>query len=276
MGEIRDRISSVATLRTLRPLWAGRNEAAFGRLRIYSCGKPRLFETLTRIRDTASLLGPAGRGAARLMMERALATPRRIYIGAGAAALVAGIGASALLMQHGRHPAPLLASATHDPLPASASAAPPAGTVEAVAAHASPTPASESGTASAAQPPAAGESPATQASAPDITASIAPQAQDKQHQSSAPSALDSGRRAAALAPDPIGALLRGKPADDGSRLVRAAQIALAKLGYAVKPDGAEDGATRRALRHFERAHGLAPTTEINSELVKQLTAAARP
>ncbi len=41
-------------------------------------------------------------------------------------------------------------------------------------------------------------------------------------------------------------------------------------------DGVEDGATRRALRHFERAHGLIPTTKISSELLKQLTAAARP
>ncbi len=56
--------------------------------------------------------------------------------------------------------------------------------------------------------------------------------------------------------------------------MRAAQIALVKLGYAVKSDGVEDGATRRALRHFERAHGLTPTTKISSELVKQLTAAA--
>jgi len=276
MGEIRDRISSVATLRTLRPLWAGRNEAVLGRLPINSCGKPRLFEALTRIRDTTSLLGPAGRGAARLLMESVLATPRRVSIGAGAAALVVGIGANALLMQHGRHSAPLLAQATRDPSPASASTAPPAGTVEPVAAHASPTPISQSSTASAAAPPAAGEAPATQAPAPDITSSIGPAAQDKQHQSSAPSAIESGRRAAALAPDQIGALLRGKPVDDGSHLVRSAQIALLKLGYAVKPNGAEDGATRRALRRFERAHGLAPTTEISAELVKQLTAAARP
>jgi Putative peptidoglycan binding domain len=267
MSEIRDRISSVATLRTLRPLWAGRTEAVFERLRTNSFGKTRLLATLTHIRDTASLLGPAGRGAARLVMERALATPRRVYIGAGVAALVVGIGANALLMQHGRHPAALLAQAAHDPSPASASAAPPAGAVE---------PAAAPGTAPAAQPPAAGASPANQASAPDTTASIAPQAQDKQHQSSAQSAPDSGRRVAALAPDQIGALLRGKSVDDGSHLVRAAQIALIKLGYAVKPNGAEDGATRRALRRFERAHGLSPTTEINAELVKQLTAAAKP
>jgi hypothetical protein len=200
-----------------------------------------------------------------------LATPRRVYIGAGVAALAAGIGANALLMQIGRHPAPLLAPVTHDPLPASANTAAPAGTVQPVAPHVSPTPISEYRTASAAAPPAAGESRATQASAPDITSSIGPAAPDKQHQSSAPGS----ERRPTLAPDHIGAFLRDKPDDDRSRLVRAAQTALAKLGYAVKPDGAEDGATRRALRHYERAHGFAPTTEISSELVKQLTAAAR-
>jgi hypothetical protein len=74
-------------------------------------------------------------------------------------------------------------------------------------------------------------------------------------------------------PDQIGAFLRDK-SNDGSRLVLNAQIALAKLGYPVKSNGAEDDATRRALRHFERAHRLALTSEISSELVKQLTAAA--
>jgi hypothetical protein len=225
-----------------------------------------------RIRDTASLLGPAVRGAVRLLTESVLVTPRRVYVGAGVAALVVGIGANAVLLQIGRHPAPLLAPVTHHPLPASADTAAPAGTVGPVAPHVSPTLISEYSTASAAAPPAAGESRATQASVPDITSSIGPAAQDKQHRSSAPA---SERRPAALAPDQIGSFLRGKPVDDGSRLVRAAQIALATLGYAVKPGGAEDVATRRALRHFERAHGLAPTTEINSELVKQLAAAAR-
>jgi hypothetical protein len=229
-----------------------------------------LFEALMRIRDTVSLLGPAARGAVRLLIESVLGAPRRVYIRAGVAALVAGIGANALLLQIGRHPASRLASVTHDPMPASANRAAPAGTVEPVA-----PPISGYSTASAVAPRAAGESRATQASAPDITSSIGPAGQDKQCQSSAPSAPKSERRPAALAPDQIGAFLRGKPVDDGSHLVRAARIALAKLGYAVKLDGAKDVATRRALRHFERAHGLAPTTEISSELVKQLTAAAR-
>ena len=74
---------------------------------------------------------------------------------------------------------------------------------------------------------------------PDITSSIEPARQDKQHQSSA---SESERQTTALAPDQIGAFLHGNPVDGGSHLVRAAQIALEKLGYAVKPDGAEDGA----------------------------------
>ncbi len=227
-----------------------------------------MFEALMRVRDTASLLGPAARGAVRLLMQTGLATPRRVFVRAGVAALVAGIGANALLLQIGRHPASLLAPATHDTASAQTVAA--AGTVEPVAPNESPTPISKHSMASHGAPPAAGESLATQASAPDITSSIERATHDKQRQSLAP---ESERRSAALGPDQIGALLRDKPVDGGSHLVRAAQIALAKLGYAVKPDGAEDGATRRALRHFERAHGLAPTTKISPELVKQLTAA---
>jgi hypothetical protein len=201
MGDSWDRSCS-ATLRTLRPLWAGRNKAVFRTLANQLLWKPRLFEALMRAHDTASLLGPAARGAARLLMEIALATPRRVYISAGVAALVAGIGANALLLQMGRHPAPLLASVAHDPLPASASTAAPAGTVEPVALYAPPTPTSEYSTASAAAPPGGDISRATQASAPDTTASIAPAAQDKQHQSSAP---NGERRSAALGPDQIGA-----------------------------------------------------------------------
>jgi Putative peptidoglycan binding domain len=205
------------------------------------------------IRDTVSLLGPAACGAVRLLMQKALATPTRVFIRAGVAALVMGMGASTLLLQIERHPTSLLAPVTHDHFPASANTAAPAATVQPVASHASSTPISQFSTASAAaRPAAAGESRATQASAPETTSSIGP----------------------AAAPDQIGALLRDRPVDGGSRLVRAAQIALAKLGYAVKSTGAEDGATRRALRHFERTHGLAPTTEISSEIVKQLVAAA--
>jgi peptidoglycan hydrolase-like protein with peptidoglycan-binding domain len=69
--------------------------------------------------------------------------------------------------------------------------------------------------------------------------------------------------------------LAGEPHGDATRLTLAAQTALAKLGYPVKPDGKEGSATEQALREFERAHGLPPGTEITERLVKQLTAAAR-
>ncbi len=73
--------------------------------------------------------------------------------------------------------------------------------------------------------------------------------------------------------DQIGELLRGEPR--GDRTVQAAQGALAKLGYSVKPDGVEGAATEEALRQFERTHGLPVTTDVTPHLLKQLTAAAR-
>jgi len=79
------------------------------------------------------------------------------------------------------------------------------------------------------------------------------------------------------ATDPIGNLLRGgaeAPADN-SRLIKEAQTALARLGFAVKATGAQSPATDQALRDFERAHGLPASTEITPRLVKQLNAAAR-
>ena len=55
----------------------------------------------------------------------------------------------------------------------------------------------------------------------------------------------------------------------------AAQTALAKLGYPVKPDGNDGAATQQALRDFERVHSLPLSTEITPRLVKQLSVAAR-
>jgi Putative peptidoglycan binding domain len=216
-------------------------------------------ESLTRTRNFGFLLAPAGRGAARLLLERVTAAPRRVYVGAALAALLAGIGGGVILRQIERHATPPLVEAIRDPTATAQPVAPdtPQAPVASLAAPASDIPVTAPPTA----PPAAARARATQTSAPDTTSSLGP--------------AQGPDRAAAHAADPIGALLRGKPVDDGSRLVRAAQVALVKLGYPVKPDGVEDGATRRALRRFQRAHRLPPTTEISAELVKQLAAAAR-
>jgi hypothetical protein len=202
---------------------------------------------LARIRDNVGRL----RGPLQRSVEQSL--PRRIAgrvkvpqlrhcLGAALAVALVGIGVNALLLQRERHPAPLFGSAPAPrPAPAPAlAAAPPPRPVSAE--HDAP--------------------PALSLPAPS------------------PAALPPARPAAAAdsspsSPDPIAALLAGEAHSDGSRLVLAAQNALSKLGYPVKPDGNEGAATEQALRDFQRAHGLPPSTEITERLVKQLTQAAR-
>jgi hypothetical protein len=104
-------------------------------------------------------------------------------------------------------------------------------------------------------------------------------AEDSAPPAQSPEALPPARPAEAAgsptsSPDPIASLLAEETHSD-SRLVLAAQTSLAKLGYAVKPDGKEGAATQQALREFEHAHGLPPATEISERLVKQLSLAAR-
>ena len=114
-------------------------------------------------------------------------------------------------------------------------------------------------------------------------APVAPQkpvsAEDSAPPAQSPEALPPARPAEAAgsppsSSDPIANLLAGETQSD-SRLVLAAQTALAKLGYPLKPDGKEGAATQQALREFEHAHGLPPATEISERLVKQLANAAR-
>jgi hypothetical protein len=73
--------------------------------------------------------------------------------------------------------------------------------------------------------------------------------------------------------DPIRDLLRGDARDTG-RLTAAAQNALIKLGFTIKADGVEGASTEQAIQQFERAHGLAASSEITPRLVKQLSSAA--
>lgn len=198
---------------------------------------------LARIRDNVGRL----RGPLQRSVEQSL--PRRIAgrlkvpnlrhcLGAALAVALVGIGVNALLLQRERHPAPLFGSAP--------------------AARPAPAPV-----------PALAVAPSPRLASVEHDASPAP----------APAALPPARPAAAASspssPDPIAALLAGEARSDGSHLVLAAQTALMKLGYTVKPDGNEGAATEQALRDFERAHGLSPSTEITERLVKQLTQAAR-
>lgn len=169
-------------------------------------------------------------------MRRLMSLPKRAYVLAAVAALLAGIGVNALLLQRGRHPAPLFAKPAAPASAPSVSAAPP-------------------------PPPAAPEPPHDTSALP-----AAPAAEP-------PARLAPADSGAVRDNDPIGALLRGENQPDDGRLVLAAQNALVKLGYPVKADGAEGAATKQAIRDFERAHGL-PQSDITPRLVKQLNAAA--
>ena len=197
---------------------------------------------LARIKNNlGQLRGPVQHSAHEALTRRIAVRVKlahlRYYLGAALFAALVGIGVNALLLQRERHPAPLFGYAAPK-LPSAAPAPAPPPPQKPVSTEDNAPPAQSS----AALPPAR---PAESAG------------------SSSP------------ASDPIAELLAGEPHGDASRLTLAAQTALAKLGYPVKPDGKEGSATGQALREFERAHGLPPATEITERLVKQLTAAAR-
>jgi hypothetical protein len=197
---------------------------------------------LARMKNNlGQLRGPVQRSAhealTRGIAGRVKLAHLRFYLGAALFAALVGIGVNALLLQRERHPAPLFGyAAPKVPSATSAPAPPPP-----------QKPASTEDTAPPAQPSA-----------------TLPPARPAESAGSSSSASD-----------PIAELLAGEPHADATRLTLAAQTALAKLGYPVKPDGKEGSATEQALREFERAHGLPSATEITERLVKQLNAAAR-
>jgi hypothetical protein len=197
-------------------------------------------EALARVRSDSVLSRPAprakrGPSLAAAIVRRLASLPKRVYVLAAVTAVLGGIGVNALLLQRGRHPAPLFGRPTA-PAPAPAvSAAPP--------------------------PPQAAQEPAREAPAAPAPAAEPP---------ARPAPSDSS---AARDTDPIGALLRGENQPEDGRLVLAAQNALIKLGYPVKADGAQSATTKQAIHDFERAHGL-PQSDITPRLVKQLNAAA--
>lgn len=76
--------------------------------------------------------------------------------------------------------------------------------------------------------------------------------------------------------DAIAHLLRNGPSAqagaESSASVLGAQRALAKLGFAVKPDGVMGGATRQAIERFERDHGLPVRGDLTPKIMRMLAA----
>ena len=78
------------------------------------------------------------------------------------------------------------------------------------------------------------------------------------------------------ASDSIADMIRNAGAERGvepSRQVMAAQRALAKLNYAVKPDGLMGATTKSAIERFERDRNLPITGELGPRVAKALSAA---
>jgi hypothetical protein len=73
--------------------------------------------------------------------------------------------------------------------------------------------------------------------------------------------------------DSISQLLKSEqaPAKE-SKTVLAAQRALVKLGFVVKPDGIVGGATRQAIEQFERDRGLPVQGELSPKVLRELSA----
>jgi hypothetical protein len=178
------------------------------------------------------------------LASRAKAQRARTYLGAALSIILIGIGVNALVLQRGRHPAPLFGQAT------------PSGSTAAPAPVVAPAPA---------------VAPAAQNAGVDKDSSVA------EIPPAAPPARppESADAPSARSSDPIADLLHEEAHSTPTHLILAAQTALVKLGYPVKPDGNQGASTQQALRDFERTHSLPPSTEITPRLVKQLVLAAR-
>jgi len=162
-------------------------------------------------------------------------------------ALFIAIAVNALYFQTARHPAPLFAGAG-SPTPQQAGLAQPAIPVP------SPRPA-ELATASTA--PAATRATA---STRDIADLIEPKSKDP-IAALLKSAVPSGQVPVATTSVP-----------ESSKRVVSAQKALAKLGYAVTPDGVFGAGTRQAIQRFERDRNLPQTGEVAGRTMRELAA----
>ncbi|MGA2041774.1 MAG: peptidoglycan-binding protein [Roseiarcus sp.] len=205
-------------------------------------------EALARSRNDSLLSRPARRavrkgadGAVASLLRPLLSRPARTIAGAALAAILAGIVVNALVMQNEKRVAPSYAA----PSPAATE-------VE------RPPPAPAAGVDAA---PAVVQPPIRPAGLGGATPL-------------SPARGGDPIRDLLRGDDPIRDLLRGDAARDGAHLTLAAQNALVKLGFPIKPDGVAGASTLQAIAQFERAHGMTASGAITLRLVQRLNAAA--
>ncbi len=111
----------------------------------------------------------------------------------------------------------------------------------------------------------------TQQAAPETAAVSEPAANVPHGRDLMAEAAQLSSQRPAVTHDPIAQLLKS-PAVESSKTVLAAQRALMKLGYVVKPDGVMRPATRLALEQFEREHSLPAHGNLSPKVLHELSA----
>jgi len=166
--------------------------------------------------------------------------------------LVIAICINALVLQQSRHPAPLFRKSIALPLLPSQ-------------------PPEDRQAATAAATAAASARPASDPISQLLQSSAAQSVSDP---GKAGLSRRTGAKDGAKPSDPISQLLKSQAAEstEQSRTVLAAQRALVKLGFVLKPDGLVGGATRQAIEQFERDRGLPEHGELSPKILHELSA----
>lgn len=194
-----------------------------------------------------------GRG---LVMRVLLHSPKDMVAGALAFAAVSAIVANALLLQAGRHPAPLFGTVVNLPAVASAPAnlLPRPRPVEADASVSEPKPAELKAADLKAADPKTSDPKTSDPMANLVKAT-----------STAPITNSIPRPPASIPGDGV--------SGSGLRRVAAVQRALTEYGYGqLKPTGTVGSDTQAAIQKFERARKIPVTGQMSDRLVRELTA----
>ncbi|ACK50617.1 Peptidoglycan-binding domain 1 protein [Methylocella silvestris BL2] len=193
-----------------------------------------------------------GAGARKRASPHAGRTTRRLFGVIASALCVAALGGiviNALTLQRARHPAPLFGAVKERVAEPQAAAPPPV-----------PAPRPQQFAPVRAETEAAGaaeDKPAPRPREAQAPAPANPAPQAKPHDAISELLL-------------TGAAHEAPPA--ASKSVLAAQKALVKLGYVLKPDGVMGASTRQAIERYERDRGRAPHGELTPALARALSA----
>lgn len=184
----------------------------------------------------------------RILPAFLLAHPGRTAACAVVAAVLTGIVLNAAFFQRGRHPAPLFARApTVQPRPVHPQA---------------PAPSPRPHQAFTLPPEDLAPPAAIPGAAPSPAVVPVPP----------PRAVPARAEAGEPKRDIIGAFLKSDGGADAPERVTAAQKALMRIGYVLRPDGIFGAGTRKVIEQFQRENDLSVTGELNGSTVRELAA----